>query len=228
MAPFVDMPSTIWALVGRARAGNPEELDGLLRKYRPPVLSFVRSSVRDPEEAEDITQEVFVTLVQDEVLSKADPAKGKFRSLLLAVARHVISGRRRSETALRRGGGRRPVSLDAGRAESTRLRIEGLIAAPAEDESFDALWVDNLVRLAMNRLREDHARYFDALFSHANHGLGYEEIGRRLGISVTDVKNYLHQARLRLRRFILQEIQAYSHSRGECEAELAYLRKFLE
>lgn len=228
MAPYVDMPSTIWALVGRARAGNPGELDGLLRKYRPPVLSFVRSAVRDPEEAEDITQDVFVTLVQDEVLSKADPAKGKFRSLLLAVARHMISERRRSESALRRGGGRRILSLDSARGESNRLRIEDLVATPAEDEAFDALWVENLVRLAMNRLREEQLRYFEALFAHANDGLGYDDIARKLKVTVTDVKNFLHQARLRLRRFVLQEIQAYSSSRRECEAELAYLKKFLE
>jgi len=232
MAEYVNMPSTMWALIGRARSGDVREFDQLLRKYRPPVLSFVRNAVRDPEEAEDVTQEVFVTLVRDEVLATADPAKGKFRSLLLSLARHVISGRRRSETAQRRGGGRKPLSLDDARGESTRLRLADLVEAPSEDAAFDALWVENLVRLAMNRLREEgrpgQPPYFEALFAHANDGLGYDDLAKKLRVTVTDIKNYLHQARLRLRRFVLQEIQDYSTSRTEYQAEMAYLMKFLE
>ena len=112
MDDYVEMPSTMWTLLSRAREGNAGELDSLLRQYRPPVLAFVRTLVRDPEEAEDVTQEVFVTVLQDGILAKADRLKGKFRSLLLAVARHVISERWRARTALKRGGNQRPLSLD--------------------------------------------------------------------------------------------------------------------
>jgi len=232
MADRVEMPSTMWTLIGKARGGDEEELDRLLRKYRPPVLAFVRNAVRDPEEAEDVVQEAFVILVQDEVLAKADRAKGKFRSLLLAVTRHVISARRRSASALRRGGGRRPLSLSSAPRESVDLLLENLVQAPSADDAFDTLWVENLVRLAMNRVREeclrDGTRHFEALFAHVNDGLEYAGIAEKLDVSVTDVKNYVHQARVRLRRYVLQEIRGYSSSGTECEAEVAYLMKFLE
>lgn len=232
MAEFVDMPSTMWVVIAKARAGDMEELDRLLRYYRPPVLSFIRNRIPDADEAEDVTQEVFVTLVQDDVLSRVDPSKGKFRTLLLAVVRHVLSERRRSDTAVKRGSGRKPVSLDAPAGPSAEASLGGLIAAPSEDAAFDALWVENLVRLAMNQLRgmslKEGTRHFEALFAHVSDGLSYSDIAAKMGVTVTDVKNYVHQARLRLRRLVLQEIQSYSASRAEYEEEVAYLMKLME
>lgn len=232
MAEYVDMPSTMWTSIAKARAGDAEELDRLLRQYRPPVLAFVRNTIRDSEDAEDVTQEIFIALVKDQVLSRVDPGKGKFRTLLLAVSRHLISMRRRSDTALRRGGGRRTLSLDAPPSAAADSPLGGQIAAPEGADGFDALWVENLVRLAMNKLRlqsmKEQTAYFDALFAHVNDGLGYADVAKKLGVTVTDVKNYVHQARLKLRRFVLQEIQVYSSSRTEYEAEVAYLMKFLE
>ena len=97
---------------------------------------------------------------------------------------------------------------------------------------FDTLWVDNLVRLGMARLREqcreNGTRYFDVLFAYANDGLDYADLARTFDLSASDVKNYLHQARLTLRRFVLEEIRAYSSSRSEYEEEVAYMMKLLE
>jgi RNA polymerase sigma-70 factor (ECF subfamily) len=231
MDEFVEMPSTMWTLLTRAREGNAGELDLLLRQYRPPVLAFVRSLVRDPEEAEDVTQEVFVTVLQDGILTKADRLKGRFRSLLLAVARHVVSERWRARTALKRGGNQRPLSLDRIDAPGD-LPLRNQIEAPAADLEFDTLWVDNLIRIGMNRLREQSAKertsYFDALFAVVNDGAAYAEIAERMGVSIHDVKNYVHQARLRLRRYLLQEIHSYSPSRDAAQAEIEYLLKLLE
>lgn len=228
MPDYVDMPTTLWTLIGRARGGDAGELDRLLRRYWPPVLAFVRNSIRDRGEAEDVVQEVFLTILRDGVLDKADRGRGKFRSLVLAVARYTLSARHRAGNALKRGGGARPLPLDAQDGAS----LENHLEAASEDESFDALWVENLVRLGMARVREecrkDGTRYFEALFAHVNDGLDYEGISRKLQVSGSDVKNWIHQARLRLRRHILQEIQDYSTSRTDWEAEVAYLRKFLE
>jgi RNA polymerase sigma factor (sigma-70 family) len=231
MDDYVEMPSTMWTLLSRAREGNAGELDSLLRQYRPPVLAFVRTLVRDPEEAEDVTQEVFVTVLQDGILAKADRLKGKFRSLLLAVARHVISERWRARTALKRGGNQRPLSLDRADA-SGELPLRNQIEAPAADLEFDTLWVDNLIRIGMNRLREQSEKegtsYFDALFAVVNDGAAYSEIAAKLGVSVHDVKNYVHQARLKLRRYLLQEIHSYSPSKDAAQVEIDYLLKLLE
>ncbi len=224
------MPATMWTLIAEARGGGPEAVDTLLRRYRAPILAYVRRAGLPAEEAEDVVQEAFLAIVEEGVLAKADRALGRFRHLLLAVTRHVISERRRHEGRLKRGGGRTRIAVGDG---EDGPRLEDLLAAPSADDAFDPLWVQNLVFLAMERLREDCTRdgvahYAKALFLATTRGLGQAEIAAELGAAPHDVKNWLHQARLRLRRLVLAEIQRYSSSREEYDAEVAYLRKFLE
>ena len=223
------MPSTMWTMISQARNGGREAVETLLRKYRPPVLAFVRNAVGNAEDAEDLVQNAFLALIEVEVLAKADKARGKFRSLLLAVTRHTISAARRSEGRVKRGGDFVQHRLDPG--GEGRPRFEDLLAAPQEEEGFDRLWIQNLVRIGMNRLREecekDGTPHFQALFLATNDGLGYDEVGARLALSLTDVKNVIHQARVRLKRFVLREVQEYASSRAEYESEIAYLMTFL-
>lgn len=226
MAEFVRMPSTMWTQISQARRQGGPMLEDLLAKYRPPILAFIRNHVASAEEAEDLTQDVFIRILKEDVLEKADKAAGRFRSLLLSVARHTVQTHKRDEHRLKRGGGR-------ARADFEDRDIAEILAAPEEkDESFDPLWIQNLVRLAMEALAAESEKiglpYHRALQLHVDQGLGYPEIAQELGKSVGDIKNYLHQARLRLKRHVADEIRGYSSSRGEYEAETAHLMKFLE
>lgn len=229
MAEFVDIPSTLWTVISQARRKGNAAIDLLLRKYRPAVVAFIRNAGISAEDAEDLTQEVFLTLVRDDVLVKADKARGKFRSLLLAIARHAISGKRKHEGRVKRGGRAKQVSLDG---DTEALRIDDLVVDGPPDETFDPLWIQNLVRLGMKALEEECASektpYYRALALFTAEEIGYPEIAERLGVKVGDVKNYIHQARLRLRKNVLKEVQAYSSSRDEYEAEVAALKKYLE
>jgi len=56
-------------------------------------------------------------------LRLADPNRGKFRSFLLAALKHFLADERDKAQALKRGGGRKIVSLDVGDAE-TRYALE--------------------------------------------------------------------------------------------------------
>ena len=226
MAEFVRMPSTMWTQISQARRQGGQALEDLLKKYRPPILAFIRNHVSSAEEAEDLTQDVFLRIVQEHVLEKADKDAGRFRSLLLAVARHTVQTRKRDQHRLKRGGGRSRADLDD-------LHLGELLAAPeGKDEAFDPLWIHNLVRLAMEALQAESERiglpYHRALQLYVDKGLGYPAIAQELGKSVGDIKNFLHQARIRLKRHVANEIRGYSSSRGEYEAEIAHLMKFLE
>jgi RNA polymerase sigma-70 factor (ECF subfamily) len=225
----VRMPTTMWTAIFQARQAGHQALDVLIRKYRPPVLAFVRNAGFDETEAEDLAQEVFLTLIRDDILDKADKGRGKFRSLLLGVTRHTISTCRRHEGRVKRGGDMKRMEPEADASSS--FALEELLAGPETDETFDFLWVENLVRIGMSRLREECERegspYFTALFLHTNDRLDYPGIAQRLGASDANVKNYLHQARLKLKRHVLREVKAYSSSPTEYESEIAYLMKFL-
>jgi RNA polymerase sigma-70 factor (ECF subfamily) len=214
------LPSTVWTAIAQARSGGRPALDALLRKYYPPVLSMVKGAGFREQDAEDVTQEVFLRLVSDDIVGKADPSRGRFRGLVLTVAKQVIVDRRRFDGREKRGGGTRPVAMTGDVAQ-----------AADRDAAFDHLWIENLVRVGMNELRRECERekteYFRALMMTTDEGLGYAEVATQLGVPLAQVKNFVHQARLRLKRYVLFEIEQYSASREEYDSEVAYLMKFL-
>lgn len=217
----VELPTTIWTAIRQAPR-DPAVLNQILERYRSPVLAFIRNHGFLAHDAEDVAQDVLLTLVRKDILAKADPTRGKFRSLLLAVTRHAMSSRKRYDGREKRGGGVEHEALTD--------HVENLVVMP-EEPAFDELWVQNLVRLAMHQLwkecEEQQTPYFRALSRYANGAVPYEALAQDLGTSVTNVKNYLHQARAKMRRYVQKEVEAYAASRDEYETELVYLSKFL-
>ena len=228
MAEFVRFTQTMWSMIADAKRGDKEAVESILERYRPPLLAFIQNSGFERSDAEDIVQEVFEVVLRDELLAKADRARGKFRSLLLAVVRHTIAGTLRARSRQKRGGGARILSLNT---DTDGMSIEQHLAAPEDHEPFDMLWVENVVRLAMSRLsatsKQNDLPYLEALLLLTEEGLDYATIAERLSVKPSDVKNYVFQARRLLKQNVLNEIASYSSSEGEYEAEVAYLMKFL-
>ena len=56
----------------------------LCRTYWPPVYGFVRGSGYSEHDAQDLTQGFFCHLIEQQIYMRADPARGKFRTFLLA------------------------------------------------------------------------------------------------------------------------------------------------
>lgn len=91
------------------------------------------------------------------------------------------------------------------------------------DLEFDRLWVQNLMAQAMTRLKDDPGT--EALKLQLD-GLSYQEIADRLGKKVTDVTNFIHRAKERLKREFERLIAEYS-TREDVAEEIAALRRFL-
>ena len=133
MGEYVDIPSTMWTVISQARRGGQEALEAIFKKYRPPVYAFIRNTGFPHEDAEDLTQEVFLALVKDDVLEKADKERGKFRSLLLAVTRHAISTKRRHDGRIKRGGGAKPLSLSEGEDHEVERPPQDTVDEPHQE-----------------------------------------------------------------------------------------------
>ena len=88
-------PTTVWTTIRQAGHRNDVALQQFALAYRPPLAEFIRLQGFSDAETDDLCQDVFVRLLHGEVLAKADPDKGRLRSLLLAVTRHVIQDTRR-------------------------------------------------------------------------------------------------------------------------------------
>lgn len=207
MVQPVRFPETVWTRILQAKSDSTS-LDGLLQEYRPPILAFLMNRDLTPEDAEDICQEVLWQISQEKFLQKADRAKGRFRSVVLGVVKNLYLKHRERQSAQKRGGGVRTISLEQLRSDS-----DPEIPLGEEDEEFNRLWFENVFRLCLRRLQQECSRsgkrHFETMRLRLS-GLSYKEIAERLEISETDVINSLHAARERLRRYAEVLIRAYS------------------
>ncbi len=144
--------TTRWSLVLAARgedAGAGRALESLCRSYWTPLYAFVRRWGHDPDAAADLTQAFFADLLGRESLRTVDPARGRFRTFLLACCRNFLLKDRRA-------AGRRPavIPFDAGDAE------RGYGVEPADaltpEQVFDRRWALAVLEQALSALREEY------------------------------------------------------------------------
>jgi RNA polymerase sigma factor (sigma-70 family) len=210
---MTEFQSTLWTLVLKARDGNESALRDFTLKYRAPIIAYI-SRRGLAHEAEDLAQEVFLRFFKDGVLLKADPSKGRFRTLVLAVTKRVIGHHLEREHAKKRCGG------------SVQPLADIDVAAP--DESFDREWVAHLVEVALARLAREHPNYHDALKRFLADGQPYDVIAKALAISQGDVKNFVYRGKQKLIEYLRDQIRDYSGSQAEYDEEFTYLSKFFQ
>jgi RNA polymerase sigma-70 factor (ECF subfamily) len=217
-APF---QTTIWTAIRAAVAGQSTAVAEFVRRYRAAVAGYIRARGYSAEDAEDLTQEVFLNIYRHQLLERADRTRGPFRAFLLSITRNVLRNSRRIRRAAKRGRGLAPLSLDA------LPHAEGVLPAPP-DPDFDRHWVDNLIRLALDQLWLTHPRCSEVIALLVDEELSYEETARRLGMEVKRVDNLYQQARRRLSAFVRREIAGYCSSGDEVDEELTHLSGFFK
>jgi len=221
MIKFVRFPTTFWSTIAERPDRARQEL---FTRYRTPVFNYVLNQGCSESDADDLTQEVFLRISREEFLRKADRTKGKFRSLVLAVTRHVLLKER-----ARRSRQRTSASLEQGDLDES---FAGFFQDEAEDQRFNTLWVQNLVRLALDRLmmetHGDGPRYYEALVLSQFQGLSYDEVARTLGARVSDIKNWIHYGKKKLKAHVVDHVRSYSSGEEGFSEELEFVNHFLK
>jgi len=83
--------ATSWSLIAAARRHDEGALDTLVRRYWPPVYTYVRSRGYERNAAADLTQSFFADVVLGRKLfERADQDRGHLRSLLLTALTNFI------------------------------------------------------------------------------------------------------------------------------------------
>src|SRR5687767_519749 len=85
--PAARFHTTTWTRVVCARGEGEDARQAfseLCQSYWFPLYAFLRRSGRSAHDAEDAVQSFFVWLVEKGCLERADPARGRFRTFLLA------------------------------------------------------------------------------------------------------------------------------------------------
>jgi len=211
--PFV---TTHWSVVLAAGLGDStavrEALESLCRIYWPPLFFYIRRRGYSPEDAEDLTQAFFATILERNDIASLDPLQGKFRAFLLAALNHFLSSAWDRESALKRGGGDKPLSLDAAQAEHCYQMEPADTMTP--DKLFDLRWAYTVLERAAARLAEEHsAGERRALYERLKGCLAggkpeqaYDVIGKELGLSESAVKAASFQLRKRYRTLVRDEV----------------------
>ncbi len=228
-----EFTTTHWSVV--LSAGNPESpqaadaLERLCRTYWYPLYAYVRRDGSSPEDAQDLTQAFFARFLEKDYLADVRREKGRFRSFLLASLRHFLADERDRSRAIKRGGGRTILSLDAQDAEG-RYVLEPRDELTAE-KVFERRWALTVLEAAHARLRDDYAqagktKRFEALetFLPGEQAAGtYAQAAGRLGVAVGTVKWEVHQLKQRYRELLRAEIAHTVPSADEIDAEVRHL-----
>jgi RNA polymerase sigma-70 factor (ECF subfamily) len=225
--------STHWSVVLRAvdtqSPDSGQALEDLCRAYWYPLYAFVRSGGQGPDEARDLTQEFFSRLLEKKWLKEADPARGKFRTFLLAALKNFLANEWHRIRAQKRGGGRELVALDGLEAEE-RFALEPRdMATP--DALFERRWAMTLIARAQDRLRDEMTRSGGAdRFAALEPTLigdrtdaGYEALAVKFGVAEGGIKSMVRRMRSRFRELMREEIAATLEAGQDIDAELQEL-----
>ena len=231
--------TTRWSLILSAANLEGEEqkargaLAELCRTYWRPIFSFVRGRGYSIEDAQDLTQDFFVRILEDNWLEHADRIRGRFRSLLLKSLQNFLINAAEKTQAHKRGGGVEFISWDDWMAESPSqlsIPVQALDSLPPE-RIFDVTWATAVVEHAFQRLREECESkgklwLFQALSSHLTDErdeVSYADLSADLGVPETVVKKQLHNMRQRYRSLLRDEVLQTVEDPADVDDEIRYL-----
>jgi RNA polymerase sigma-70 factor (ECF subfamily) len=208
-------------------------LETLCLGYWEPLYAYLRRSGHPVHDAEDLTQGFFEHLLSQDWLAGVSPAKGKFRSFLLASLKHYLCNEHDRANAAKRGGGQRAVPLDTSAAE-THL-IQDSAPARSPESQFDRQWALTVLKRAGDRLRQEletadkaaHFKQLGVFLSREGKGDEYQAIGAVLHLSPGAVAVAVHRLRQRWRDQVRREIADTVGDARELEDERRYLLELL-
>jgi RNA polymerase sigma-70 factor (ECF subfamily) len=178
------------ALMLRVRQGDVDAFAELVDKYKQPVLNIASRMLRDPTEAEDLAQNVFVQVYKS---AHRYRISAKFSTWLFTIVRNLCLNeiRRRSrhpadslEGTVNSQEGSVPIQFEDRKAVIPRDQaIESELEAKIEEALAD---LPENQRTAILLCRDDD--------------MSYEDIAKILGASLSATKSLIHRGRETLKQ----------------------------
>jgi RNA polymerase sigma-70 factor (ECF subfamily) len=216
--PPTRFPTTRWHRVLQAGAGDASDVRDAIAElcaaYWFPVYAFIRRKGHDRDAAADLTQGFFARLIERGRVGSADPARGRFRTFLLADCQHFLADDRDRRNALKRGVGRAVLSIEATDAEGRLLHEP--IDATTPERLFARAWAETLLARVLDQLRREYRAAgrgptFEALKGALADGLresSSADLAASLGTTAGALRKALHSLRRRYRTILHEQIRA--------------------
>jgi RNA polymerase sigma-70 factor (ECF subfamily) len=223
-------PETRWTRIvaARDRPDLRREVLGELCETRwQPLYVHLRKQGLPRERAEDVVQGFLVHLLERDFLARLDPGRGRLRAYLKTALAHYQANLYEQESAQKRGGGARALAFDD---------VEALVPAAPDDPAaaFDREWALALFEGALAALEAELASgarrgpvaVVRQLFR-MGEAPAYDALAAEHGMSVPQLKSFVHRARGRFRELLLARVADTVQTPAEAEAELGDLMKAL-
>ena len=172
-------------LMLRVKRGNREAFDLLMQRWQQPVISFIYRTLPDADEAEDLSQAVFVQLWKSAARYEV---AAKFSTFLFTIARNLCLNE------LRRRARHPADSLDEPHPDDEAhpyRQIEDRRESSASEATQNAELVTK-VQEALDALPEKQRT---AIILCREGELSYEQIADLLGTSLQATKSLIHRGR---------------------------------
>jgi len=172
-----------------AAKNNKEALETLVARYLKLVYSFVFRYARNQQDAEDITQEIFVKVWRN--LRKFDQSK-TFRPWLYKIAKNTCLDFLKKKPLVSFSG------LNG--IENTEWLAQNLASAsPSPEISLDQTLLKNEFAAAIKKLSP---KYAETLSLHQEQGLNFREIAEATQESQNTVKSRYRRALIKLKQLL--------------------------
>jgi DNA-directed RNA polymerase specialized sigma24 family protein len=228
--------TTSWGLVISARA-NAGDLELLLRAYWSPVYAFIRKKGYGTHDASDLTQEFLSeVLVARDLIGKADPSRGRFRSFLKSALRNFLIDQHRNAHSRRAAPRDGVASINA-----SPTPADESLAVDEPTGAFDRQWAAAVLALTIERTegacrQEGLDAQWTAFSMHVlrpllgkTRGVALEEIARKVGATgPAQVSNMVQTIKRRFRKMLRQVVAETVSRESDVDDELASLKRFFE
>ncbi len=224
--PRQGFPSTHWSLIEAVRdpadRARQDALQRLARRYRDPAYLHIRSRGFSREDAEDLVQEFFSKALAQDLFSRADRARGRFRNLFLTSLNNFLANAQRRRYAAKRWPARgfQEVEPDC-------------LADPDSSESvFDRVFTQQLIHQVLCDLQREcqqtgkvvHYEVFQRRVVEPTLDgaapIPLKTLAPSLGLTEKQASNCLTTAKRAFRRLLAIRVQQYALSEDDVEQEI--------
>lgn len=230
--------TTRWSLLRQRQvAGSRSQVDPglaqLCQIYWRPIFTYIYRRGYSAPDAQDLTQDFFLMILEGNLLQSADPARGRFRALLLRSLKNFLIDAAVKSQRHKRGGRVQFVSWEKWMEEApAQLALPAAVMEASPPEAlFDAGWAAAIAEEALRRLRlecesKGRRRVYEVLHRYLGSErteICYEDLSRALGVPEPSVKRLLHYFRTRYRALLREEIAKTVESEANVDDEIRYL-----
>lgn len=180
------------AFVARLVSRDEDAFSELVQLYERRVFALVFRMLGHRQEAEEITQDVFVQVFRSVEQFRGD---SKLSTWLFRVAVNLCKNRLKYHG--RRGGAQQDYDAIAEATASSAARGVSVGTVERPDELVAGIQLENIVRLAITRVDPD---FRGLVILRDVEDLSYEEIGQITGLPTGTVKSRIHRGRDQLRQ----------------------------